>query len=103
MDDATRRERVLAVLGTVLDPELGLDVVSLGLVYGVSVHEGRVDVQLTMTTAACPLGEHIQRDAESRVRDLAWVSEVRVELVWDPPWTPERMSASARETLGWNR
>jgi metal-sulfur cluster biosynthetic enzyme len=94
--------RVEAALREVIDPEIGLDVVELGLVYGVELDpHGQVRVRLTMTTPACPLGEHIAADAEARVASVEGVSRVDVELVWDPPWTPERLSASAKATLGW--
>lgn len=96
------RERVLAALQEVIDPELGISVVDLGLVYGVDVVEGGdVRVALTMTTPACPLGEQIVRDAEDRIRNLDGVGEVDVALVWDPPWSPERMSPAAKAALGW--
>jgi metal-sulfur cluster biosynthetic enzyme len=93
--------RVLEVLREVIDPELGLNVVDLGLVYGAEVHANRVHVRLTMTTAACPLGEQIVEEADARLRALPGVSDVHVELVWDPPWRPERMSQAAKRALGW--
>ncbi len=93
--------RVLDALREVIDPEIGLNVVDLGLVYGIDVEDGRVLVRLTMTTPACPLGEEIALDAAGRVRALEGVREAAIELVWEPPWTPERMSASAKEQLGW--
>ena len=99
----TLSERVLDVLRDVIDPEVGINVVDLGLVYGVEVDGGIVTVRLTMTTPACPLGEHIVRDAEALVRTLRGVDEVHVELVWDPPWSPERMSDEAKRRLGWSR
>jgi metal-sulfur cluster biosynthetic enzyme len=71
-------------------------------VYGVDVDAGRVHVRLTMTTPACPLGEQIMDDAEERVRALEGVEDVDIELVWEPPWSPTRMSPSAREALGWS-
>jgi metal-sulfur cluster biosynthetic enzyme len=104
MTDATTaglEARVREALREVVDPELGLDVVSLGLVYGVELEGGRVRVRLTMTTPACPLSEQIVRDAEERVAALAGVEVVNVELVWEPLWGPERMSPAAKETLGW--
>lgn len=101
--DAELTERVLTALQEVIDPELGLDVVALGLVYGVDVSDRSVRVRLTMTTPACPLGEHIVRDAKMRLGALRGVADVRVDLVWDPPWTPERMSTEAKEALGWRR
>lgn len=94
--------RVLEALHEVIDPELGLDVVELGLVYGVDIEEGRVQVRLTMTTPACPLGEQIVLDAHERVAACEGVVEARVDLVWDPPWSPSRMSPSAKEALGWS-
>lgn len=102
MNDATALEpRVREALGAVIDPELGLDVLSLGLVYGLEIVAGQVRVQLTMTTPACPLSEQIVLDAEERISALPGVSSVDVELVWEPLWGPERMSASAKQTLGW--
>ena len=99
--------RAIDALRGVIDPELGLDVVALGLVYGVDVEAGEADtvdlaVHLTMTTPACPLGEQIVADAETALRALDGVGRIRVELVWDPPWSPERMSPSARQQLGWD-
>lgn len=91
----------LDALREVIDPELGLNVVDLGLVYGVEVQASRVHVRLTMTTAACPLGEQIVEEAKARLGALPGVSDVQVELVWDPPWTPERMSQAAKRALGW--
>lgn len=99
---ADLRAVALEALRDVLDPEIGMNVVELGLVYGVEVEAGRVHVRLTMTTPACPLGDQIVRDAEDRIHACVGVSEVRVELVWDPPWTPSRMSESAKEILGWS-
>ena len=93
--------RVRDVLREVIDPELGLNVVDLGLVYGVVISGAEVDVALTMTTPACPLGEQIARDAEMRVRALDGVTRATVALVWDPPWSPERMNDEARRVLGW--
>lgn len=99
---AALEARILDALREVIDPEVGLNVVDLGLVYGLDVEDGRVRVRLTMTTPACPLGEEIALDAQGRVRSLAGVREAAVELVWEPPWTPERMSPSAKEQLGWS-
>lgn len=90
-----------AALREVIDPELGLDVVSLGLVYGAEVEGPAVRVRLTMTTPACPLGEQIVADAEARLGEVPGISDVQVSLVWEPPWSPDRMSAEAKEALGW--
>jgi metal-sulfur cluster biosynthetic enzyme len=102
MPDDAIRARALEALRDVIDPELGLSVVELGLVYGVEVEAGIVRARLTMTTPACPLGEEIVADADSRLRAIEGVADAQVELVWEPPWTPERMSPAAKELLGWN-
>lgn len=101
MDDSLR-DRALAALGEVLDPELGLDVVSLGLVYGVDENDGHLRVKLTMTTPTCPLGEDIAAEAEARLAALPGVRGVEVSLVFEPLWTPDRMSERARALLGWD-
>lgn len=88
-------------LRDVIDPELGINIVDLGLVYGIDVQPTGVHVRLTMTTPACPLGEHIVRDAEERLEAIGDLGVIQVELVWDPPWEPSRMSDEARRLLGW--
>lgn len=103
VSDEALRVAALEALREVIDPEVGLNVVDLGLVYGVDVSGGAVSVNLTMTTAACPLGEHLVRDAEARLRAIDGVGPVAVRLVWDPPWSPERLSAAGKERLGWRR
>ncbi len=95
-------KKIDEALHQVIDPELGLDVVELGLVYRVDIDGPIVTVDLTMTTPACPLGEQIVRDAEERLREIEGVSRAEVRLVWDPPWGPERMSPAARAALGWS-
>jgi metal-sulfur cluster biosynthetic enzyme len=93
---------VETALRAVIDPELGIDVVALGLVYGVRIDEGgRVAVDLTMTTAACPMGELIAEQARAALAAIPGVTSSEVQLVWDPPWTPERMQPEARRALGW--
>ena len=94
-------ERVYEVLRTVLDPELGVNVVDLGLVYSVEVTPEGVFVAMTMTTAACPLGEHLRETAHAAVSRLAGAEiPVDVRLVWDPPWSPSMMSEQAKSMLG---
>ena len=95
------REAVLNALRGVIDPELGLDVVSLGLVYGVEVAPGgSVRVDLTMTTPACPLSEDIIEQAYAVLAEVPGCEAPDVQLVWEPPWTPDRMSDEARQHLG---
>ncbi len=97
------RLRVTSALRAVLDPEVGINIVDLGLVYGIDLDGARVHVRLTMTTPTCPLGEQIADEAAGAVRDVEGVQDVTVELVWDPPWSVERMAPAAREALGWAR
>ena len=101
--DQARETLVRAALMDVIDPELGVNVVDLGLVYGIDVEGDRVTVRLTMTTPACPLGESIALEATERLQAVPGVRDVNVQLVWDPPWSPERMTPAAREALGWGR
>ena len=99
---APTSSQVREALRAVIDPEIGVNVVDLGLVYAVDVHDRDVRVALTMTTAACPLGESIRDEAVRTIRaGVPGVSSVSVDLVWDPPWQPSMMSATARERLGW--
>ncbi len=95
------KEQVYEALKEVIDFELGLDIVSLGLVYGVEVdEEGNVSVTMTMTTPACPLAGMILEQAEDRVRQIEGVKDVKVNLTFDPPWSPERMSEELRKRFG---
>lgn len=100
--DACLRERVAAALHRVIDPEMALDIVALGLVYGVRVEAREAHVDITMTSAACPVTELIvEETTEEMQRALGDGYRVFVNVVWDPPWEPERMSAAARAAMGW--
>jgi metal-sulfur cluster biosynthetic enzyme len=93
---------VAQALQGVEDPEAGMGIVDLGLVYGVSVQPGRVQVRMTMTSPACPVAPYLVEEAVAAIRAVAPPgTDVQVELVWDPPWTPERMSGEARSRFGW--
>ena len=92
----------MLALENVIDPEVGINVVDLGLVYRIDVTGTRVEVDMTMTTASCPLGPQLKADAENAIRrHLPDAESVTVNLVWDPPWTSDRMSPRARSQLGW--
>jgi metal-sulfur cluster biosynthetic enzyme len=80
-------------LRTVVDPELGVNIVDLGLIYGVEVNEKDVVVKLTLTSPACPLGAVIQAQAQQAVKKLPWVNEVKIDLVWTPRWDPKKMAS----------
>lgn len=92
---------VYDALRSVIDPEVGIDIVNLGLVYGVEIRGGDVSVTMTMTTSACPLHAYITGQAKEAIeRVVPGTGSVEVEMVWDPPWDPEMMSAEARRALG---
>ena len=93
---------ILATLHAVIDPELGINVVDLGLVYSAEACDGDIKLVMTMPTPACPLHASISQAAEEAIRDgIPEANSVRVEIVWDPPWNPKMMSAAARRQLGW--
>jgi metal-sulfur cluster biosynthetic enzyme len=88
-------------LRTVVDPELGVNIVDLGLVYGVDIEEGKVTVRMTLTSPACPLGAVIQGQVHQALTKLPWVKEPKVQLVWSPRWDPRAMaSEDAKMELG---
>lgn len=96
------RQPLLAALHRVVDPEVALSIVDMGLVYGVTVTPVRLHVLLTMTSAACPVADVILDDIDATLQAVVPPDmDVDVELVWKPPWTPERMSASAKAFMGW--
>ena len=87
-------------LSNVIDPELGLDFVELGLIYGVEVDEGNVKVTFTLTTPGCPIGPQVTEQIEEFVGELDGVKTVESEMVFTPPWSPEKMSEDAKFALG---
>ncbi|HKS85146.1 MAG TPA: metal-sulfur cluster assembly factor [Pseudolabrys sp.] len=92
---------ILAALKAVVDPELGINIVDLGLVYHASLNARGIDIALTMTTPACPLGEMMSEEIKTVLRDrFPDAQDIRVELVWDPPWSPDMISEDARGQLG---
>ncbi len=95
-------DEVRETLRTVIDPEIGLDIVSLGLVYGVSVDDGGIAaVELTLTTPYCPLGPVIETQVHAAAASLPGITDVRIDLVWSPPWDPRTMASDeARLELG---
>jgi metal-sulfur cluster biosynthetic enzyme len=94
-------EAVLDALTNVIDPELGLDFVELGLVYGVEVDGGKVDVTFTLTTPACPIGPQVSEQMIEFVGELDGVEEVNPNMVFTPPWSPDKMSEDAKFALGY--
>ena len=89
-------EEIITAMKQVEDPELGVNVVDLGLVYGVEQDDGKVTINMTLTSMGCPLTEQIMGDAQAVVTPLEGVDSVDVNFVWDPPWTPEKMTEEGR-------
>jgi metal-sulfur cluster biosynthetic enzyme len=94
------RDDVIEVLRSVEDPELGMDIVELGLLYDADVQGPKVKVIYSLTSMGCPAGPLIQQNIEEAVRAMPEVEEVETELTWDPPWTPDKMSDDAKFILG---
>jgi metal-sulfur cluster biosynthetic enzyme len=94
------RDDVVEALRQVEDPELGMDIVELGLFYDAAVDEGSVKITYSLTSIGCPVGPMIAEDIQRVVAELPGVEEVGTELTWDPPWSPERMSDDAKFILG---
>ena len=98
--DVPTKEDVIEALREVEDPELGMDIVELGLFYDAEIEGSRVRVTHTLTSMGCPVGPMIMEDIDRAVRQIPGVDDVDVELTWDPPWTPDRMSDDAKFILG---
>lgn len=94
------QDDIVAALKTVIDPELNVNVVDLGLVYTVQTRGSEVDVEMTLTTPACPAGPEILRNSMKAIEGIAGVSKANVKLVMSPPWSPARMTDDARDILG---
>ena len=93
-------EAVEDALSNVIDPELGLDFVELGLIYGIDVSGGDVHVTFTLTSPGCPIGPQVSEQIEEFVGELEDVEDVTSTMTFSPPWTPERMSEDAKFALG---
>ncbi len=101
MPEATvTKEDIYEALKSVYDPEIPVNVVDLGLVYDVQVNDSDVYVQMTLTFPGCGMGPYIGQQAEWAIQELDGVEEVQIEMVFDPPWSPELISESARAELG---
>jgi metal-sulfur cluster biosynthetic enzyme len=94
------REEVLEILRQVEDPELGMDIVDLGLVYEVGVEDSTAKIIYSLTSMGCPAGPLIAQDIDSAARQVDGIDEVELELTFDPPWTPDKMSDDAKFILG---
>lgn len=92
-------QTVLEAMRQVIDPEIGCNVVDLGLIYGITIVGTKVTVQMTLTTPGCPMGESIAQGAQWALLGLDGVDDAAVEIVWDPPWNPSMMTETGRAAI----
>lgn len=95
-------QQVLEKLKECYDPEIPLNIVDLGLVYDIDIVENKVKVVMTLTSPGCPLHSSIADSVRRKIEQIEGVRQAEVEIVWQPPWTPERLSPAARQKLGWS-
>ena len=95
------QQEVMKALEAVIDPELGLNIVELGLIYDVQVNEqNEVSVKMTLSARGCPLHTSITNGVENVIKRMEGVNGIRVEVVWDPPWTPDRIAPETKKRMG---
>jgi len=94
------QDQIIDKLRECLDPELGVNIVDLGLIYGVSIEGTHIQVMMTMTTPGCPLDSYFVKDITDRLKKLKGVSDVAVEMTFEPPWSPTKMSQESKDLLG---
>lgn len=96
------KEKVIEVLKQVYDPEIPINVYDLGLIYNMNINEdGDVDILMTLTFVGCPIGSYLVQKVEDEIKKIDGVRNVKVELTFDPPWTPERMSEEVKKEYGY--
>lgn len=96
---AVTEERIYAALRQIMDPELGINLVDLGLIYDIQIQEGAVAVRMTLTTRGCPLHGSLVQAVERAIRGLAGVTSAQVEVVWEPRWNPDMISPEGKQAL----
>lgn len=92
--------KILEVLSNVYDPEIPIDIVNLGLIYGIDIDGGNVRISMTMTAPGCPASAQIAGESKILVGEIPGVENVEIDIVWDPPWDPSKMSEEAQDSLG---
>ncbi len=97
---SVNREQVMDMLHNCYDPEIPVNIVDLGLVYDVQVADDTVNLKMTLTSPGCPAHEMITESVKEKLESIEGVRQVNIEIVWEPPWDPSRMSAAARQQLG---
>ncbi len=99
--EPTLEEKIVEVIKTCYDPEIPVDIYALGLIYDINVaDDGAVDIKMTLTSPACPAAGSLPPEVETKVGSIEGVSSAKVEVVWEPTWTPEKMTEAARLQLG---
>ncbi len=93
-------ETVLENLKQIIDPEIGINIVDMGLIYGVDINDETIGITMTLTSPGCPAGGQLVNGTQHVTQQLEGVDEVNVDVVWNPPWTPEMMTDDARDELG---
>jgi metal-sulfur cluster biosynthetic enzyme len=91
---------IYEALKQVVDPEVGINIVDMGLVYDLGIADKKIDVTMTLTSPACPAGPHILTQVDNALRSLEGVEDVDIQVVWTPPWTPDMLSEEAKDQLG---
>ena len=99
-NEPVTEEKVLEVLSEVYDPEIPIDIVNLGLIYGIDINGRNVLITMTMTAPGCPASTQIAGESKLMVEELPGVDSVDIEIVWDPPWDPSKMSEEAQQSMG---
>ncbi len=101
METTAIRDKIIEELKTVFDPEIPVNIYDLGLIYEVKVDDsGATDIRMTLTSPMCPAAEQLPPEVETKARGVEGVASVKLDLVWDPPWTPDMMSEAAKLDLG---
>jgi len=100
-EESTLEEKIVDMIKTCYDPEIPVDIYALGLIYEINVaDDGAVDIKMTLTSPACPAAGSLPPEVETKVGSIEGVNSVKVEVVWEPTWTPEKMTEAARLQLG---
>jgi FeS assembly SUF system protein len=94
------KEEIVTVLKDCYDPEIPINIWDLGLVYDINIQDDNVGIKMTLTAPGCMMGGMIAEEVKAKVKAMAGVKDAKVELVWDPPWTPDKMSEEAKAQMG---
>ena len=93
------KDKIIETLKECYDPEIPINVIDLGLIYDIRIEDDIVHIKMTLTSPHCPLANFLAEDIKQKIEKINGVKKAEVEIVWDPPWTPERISQEAKETL----